>query len=558
MNNSDPFFRIVPLGGLGRIGGNMMVYETAEDIFIVDCGVLFPHSEQSGLDFVIPNVEYLLAHKRKIRGLVLTHAHEDHIGAIPFVLPQLGIAKLPIYGTRFTLAMLRMKLVEYAGRSVELIEFRDNVPFWVAKTEITPIPVTHSIPGAVMLALSTPIGKVIHTGDFKLDPYPTDGRLSDEAALGKLGDEGVALLLSDSTNSEKKGHTWSEQEVDDSLAELIMNAPRRVFVTTFASHIHRLQAVIHASARAGRVVIPVGRSMQQNVQMALEQGFLKAASGTIRDVAHFANAAPWEVTVIASGSQGEMKSAMPRIAAGQFSQVKLEPGDRVIVSSRRIPGNERGIGVMLNNLYRMGADVIDDQAAKVHTSGHAYNDEQRRVLDLCRPRYFVPLHGEYRHMTKHAALARQSGVDASRIFVVEDGQPIEFRKSGNDVSARLLDRINASPVYVDHGVLGDDVERALRERRICAEAGFVTCVATLSEGIGLVAGPELVCRGMVFEQDAATVAEDAARDVEKAVKACGKKAKDEEILEEMRLAIRRFFRREYDRRPLIVPMLVKV
>ncbi len=533
----------------------MMVYETDDDLLVVDCGVLFPTAEQPGVDYVIPDVSYVAERRDKMRGYVLTHGHEDHLGAMPYVLP---LVPAPVYGTAFTLALLAGKLAEFPDLTVQTHEIRDRERFRVGQIDIDPVPVTHSIPGAVSLVLHTPIGRVVHTGDFKFDADPVDGRVSDLAMLQAAGDAGVALLLSDSTNADRSGHSWGEREVGVALAEQIASAPERVVVTTFASNIHRLQLILDASAKVGRKVVAVGRSVQQNVQMCLEHGYLQAPRGLLVDIAQFERLRRNEVTVIASGSQGEPRSAMSRMAAGQHGHIHIEPRDRVIFSARRIPGNERAIGVMINHLVKLGAEVVDDRIAKVHTSGHAFNDEQRRMIELCRPEVFIPVHGEYRHLVRHAALAQKLGLAADTVLVTEDGYPIELRRKGGKLNATRAAQVQAGHVYVDGTGIGDVGEVVLRDRRVLAETGMVLCVVIFSQEGELVGGPDIITRGVVHVDTSQELLARAVDEVRAALEELGPVAETAERSDVVRQSLRRFFRRERDRRPLILPVVMEV
>jgi ribonuclease J len=548
--------RAIPLGGLGHVGGNLMAYETATDLIAVDCGVLFPSAEQPGVDYVIPDVSYLLARRDKLRAFLLTHGHEDHIGALPWVLDELDV---PVYGTRLTLALLRNKLAEHPHLNPTLEEMRDGRRFTVGDFDIEPIPVTHSIPDAVALALRTPAGTVIHSGDFKIDDAPLDGRRTAIDRLARLGDEGVAILFSDSTNAEHTGSTWGEREIGETLDPLIATAPHRVFVTAFASNLHRLQLVISASERAGRRVVPLGRSMQQNIQLSLERGFIRARSGVVGEARSLHRIPRDRVTVLASGSQGEPHSAMTRIARGLHGQAQIEPGDRVILSSRRIPGNARAVGAMVNDLFRLGAEVIDDRVARVHTSGHAFNDEQRRFIELCRPHFFVPIHGEYRHLVHHGRLAESCGLSRDRIAIIEDGQPIEIERRDGSLSWSRCEPEESGYVYVDGKGVGDVGEGVLRERRILSETGLVTCVVILGEGGEIVRGPEIVTRGVFRDGASSGLVERAAAEVGAALARRDTNGPDVQVVSErIHQVLRRFFRRELDRRPILLPVVLTV
>ena len=551
---TDALLKIVPLGGLGHIGGNMMVYETAEDLIVVDCGVLFPNSSQMGVDYVVPDTSYIKERQHKLRAWVITHGHEDHIGALPWILPTLPA---PVYATQFTCLLIRNKLREHEIKC-DLRLMEDRKAFSLGSFHIDPLAVTHSIPQAVALAIKTPAGVLVHTGDFKIDPEPIDGRRTDIEGLRQYGEAGVTLLLSDSTNAEKSGHTFSERDVEQVLHELVENAPGRVFVTTFASHIERLQAVCDAASLSNRKVIAAGRSMQQNIALSAEHGFLRLRPGLLASVEDFAHLPPERVVVVASGSQGEPQSAMARIAHGKFAGVQVSPGDRVIMSSRRIPGNERVIGDMINALFRAGAEVIGDHTARVHSSGHGFNDEQLEMLALCRPRFFVPLHGEYRHMVRHAALAAESGVAADCAKVTEDGNPLVIRQVDGELLLQRDEPVRAGLVFIDGKGIGDVGEVVLRDRRILSESGIIVCVVAFASDGRLVAGPELATRGLVYIDENLELLQRSAMEVKAALLDLGERADELDRIEAVRLALRRFFRRELDRKPMVVPIVLNI
>jgi ribonuclease J len=514
--------------------------------------MLFPTAEQPGVDYCIPDTSYLRERQHKLRAVLITHAHEDHYGAVPFLLPELDV---PIYGTDLTMSLLAGKLAEFPELEPDLRRLRDGQAVEFGELRVTPLAVTHSVPDAIGMAIETPAGIIVHTGDFKLDPDPVDGRHTDVAALRALGDRGVTLLLSDSTNSERPGHTWGEREVGQALAEVIARAPLRVLVTTFASNVHRLQAVITASEAVGRKVVLAGRSVMETAQIAIDRGHLRIKPHTLVPIEAFDGVARSRLTVIASGSQGEPHSTLARIAAGSHGAVKLEPGDWAVMSSRRIPGNERAVSTVINNFYRLGVEVIDDRVAKVHTSGHAYNDEQIRMLELVRPRFFVPVHGEYRHMVRHGRLANEHGVPPDRVIVVEDGQPIDLWTSADGVVARRAEAVTAGLVFVDGKRVGEVGEVVLRDRRHLSEMGMVVCVAIFREGGGIVAGPDIHTRGLFVDEENREVIERAEGEVLDALK----KQPGIDVAtrkEEIRAALKRFFRKELDRRPLIVPVVM--
>lgn len=541
-----------------------MVFETAADIVVVDCGMLFPGNEHPGVDYLVPDTTYLAERRHKLRAYVITHGHEDHIGALTHVVTKLPA---PIYATNFTLGLISMKFADRAGAvDPELHRLRDRQEVRIGDFVIEPIAVTHSIPDAVALSITTPVGVIVMTGDFRIDPTPPGGRLTDLQRLRELGDRGVVALLSDSTNSERSGRSWSEKVVADTLHKVIRDAPHRVTITTFSSHIHRIQAVLDASYEAGRTVIPVGRSVAQNIQMALERGFLKAEHGALADPTYFENIPRSHVTVIASGSQGEPQSAMTRIAAGTHGYVRLDPHDQVIWSSRRIPGNELAIAAVVNNLLRSGVQLIDDRVLPVHTTGHAFADELAQMITLVRPRFFIPVHGEYRHMLAHAKIAEGCGVRREAIHIIEDGQPLVVRSEDGTLTMVRDEPVTAGFVFVEGESHAEVGEVVLRDRRVLAETGIVVCAAVLNDKGELVTRPAIATRGVVHVDEnadlLAAAADEAQRAIDELAASRGRgpfSSDDEELLaEEMRVAVRRFFRREVGKRPLVVPLVMRL
>jgi len=547
--------RVVPLGGLGRIGGNITAYESDRDLMVVDCGVDFPTEMEPGVRLVLPDAAYLKKRREKLRGYVVTHGHEDHIGALPFLLGELPA---PIYAPRFARLLIERKLGEMKVAAPELHTIRDRQPFSVGGFQIDPIPVTHSIPDSIALAITTGVGRIIHMGDFKIDPEPLDLRNMDLEALRSFGEQGVTLLLSDSTNAGRPGHTWSEAEVRRRLTKVVQEAPARLLFSTFSSNIDRLSTILHLSAQAGRKVIPVGRSVEQNIQMAREEGYIRLPPRTVLSADHFDQLPPHAVTVVAAGCQGEPRSALARIAAGEHGTIRMAPGDRAILSSRRIPGNELAIGAVVNALLRLGLDVVDDHTAGIHASGHAFSEEQRKVLEICKPRYFVPLHGELRHMLRHAAIAEQAGVLRDRIFVLETGAPLRLLADGNDVVAARDMPVPTGRVYVQGDRAGDINDVVLRDRLNLAENGFATCTLTVNNRGELLAPPTIATRGVIHVDSNGALLADAVEAVAAAVRKIRHPFAEGTLETEARASLRRFFRHQLGCRPVVVVTLATV
>jgi ribonuclease J len=488
---------LIPLGGLGEIGRNLMAIECGEDIVVVDCGLMFPEQEMLGIDLVIPDITWLMERVERVRGIVLTHAHEDHIGALPYVLPRLPV---PVYGTSLTLGFLRNKLKEHKlldSTDLHTVRAGDTVQLGAFAVEW--IHITHSVPDACSLALHTPNGVIIHTGDFKIDQTPVQGSPPDMARLARLGDDGVLLLLSDSTNAEHEGTTPSERHVGEGLAPLFAAAPGRILMATFASNISRLQQAIDASVECGRKCFIVGRSMLNNVKVGQELGFLRTPDVFVSPKQH-ASVPDHELAVLCTGSQGEPMSALTRIAAGEHPMVQLHEGDTVIISANPIPGNEEAVHRTINNLYRRGARVFNSSKHHVHASGHASREELKLMLTLTRPKYFVPVHGEYRHLAIHADIAASVGIARDHILPVDNGTVIEI---DGDTIRRRDQRVPAGYVYVDGLSIDEAGDVVLRDRRLLAQDGVVIVALTVERSTGaIIAGPDLISRG--FIEDSAT------------------------------------------------------
>ena len=490
--------RIIPLGGLGEIGKNMTAIEYGDDVVVIDCGLAFPDEDMPGVDLVIPDVSYLVKNQARVRGILLTHGHEDHIGAIPYVLQQL---RVPVYGTRLTVGIVKNKLEEFSlpyQPDLRAVEAGDTVTCGAIKAEF--IHVNHSIADACCIALHTPAGVVLHTGDFKLDVSPIDGKMIDLARIGQLGAEGVLLLLCESTNAERPGFTPSERTVGLSLDRLFMeHRDKRLIIATFSSNVHRVQQIINASAKYGRKVAVVGRSMVNVIGAAVDLGYMTVPDGVLIDLADVKRYKPEQLTIVTTGSQGEPMSALYRMAFSEHNQIKLTPSDLVILSASAIPGNEKLNGKIINALVRAGINVVNDAVADVHVSGHACREELKLMIGLVKPKYFMPVHGEERHLYANKGLAEFMGIPASNVFVATElGQVLEIDRKG----ARFASPVPAGKVLVDGSGVGDVGSVVLRDRKLLAQDGLIAVVATVDPSIReIVSGPEIVSRGFVYVRD---------------------------------------------------------
>jgi ribonuclease J len=546
--------RLVALGGLGEIGRNLLAIECGEDIVVVDSGLMFPETEMLGVDLVIPDVGWLVERRERVRGIVLTHGHEDHIGALPYILPRLDV---PVYGTALTLGILRNKLREHRLlSSTRLTTVTPGDTVQLGGIAVEWIHTTHSVPDSCALALHTPLGVIIHTGDFKVDQSPVHGEPPDLARLARLGDAGVLLLLSDSTNAEVEGMTPSERSVAPALAALIGGASGRVLVATFASNISRLQQVIRAAEDADRRCLVIGRSMLNNVKVAQELGFLEVGRGTFVSPRQADRMADRDLCILCTGSQGEPLSALSRIAGGEHPLASLHPGDTVVLSANPIPGNEEAVHLTVNNLDRLGAHTYRGSAHGLHASGHAAREELRLLLTLCRPKYFMPVHGEYRHLAAHRELAIASGVAPENVAAVDNGKVVEIDGEG----LRVLDRrVPAGYVYVDGLSLEDATDVVFRDRRQLAEDGLIIVHLAVERSTGaIVAGPELIARGFIEDADSAALFEEAQIRVRETLEHLAPDAGWAVAKGAVHEALSRFLFKRTNRRPLILPLVTEV
>ncbi len=543
--------RIVPLGGLGEIGRNMTLIEYGENIIVIDCGIMFPESHMLGVDLVIPNTDYLIENKNIVRGIILTHGHEDHIGALPYVL---GDVPAPMYATGLTRGLIEVKLEEAGllqSADINTIEPGDRVNIGPFRIEF--FHVSHSIPGAVGIAVDTPLGLIVHTGEYKFDYTPVDGRLTDFQRLADYGGRGVLCLLADSTNAEKPGYTQSEQIVSETFDRVFSRAPGRILVSTFASNISRVQQVIDTALRHGRRIGVVGRSMVNNFKMARQLGYIQISDADVIPREKLDHLPPEEVAIVCTGSQGEPFSALVRMSNRDHRWVTIHDGDTVILSATPIPGNEELVHATLNNLYRQGATVIYHQLEPVHVSGHAGREELKMMLGLTQPEYFIPVQGEYRHLVLHGELGREMGIPQDNIFVIESGQVVEFDAEG----ARLGEQVAGNYVFVDGLGIGDVGQIVLRDRQHLARDGFFIVVVTVDYETGdLVHEPEVVSRGFVFMRDADALVERTKNRVVEILSNGG--GNPEALNAKLRDDLSRFLYNETRRRPMILPVVLEV
>ncbi|MBZ4644960.1 MAG: putative hydrolase of the metallo-beta-lactamase superfamily [Clostridia bacterium] len=547
--------KIIPLGGLNEIGKNITVFEYGNDIVILDCGLAFPEDEMLGIDLVIPDVSYLLKNKEKVRAIVLTHGHEDHIGALPYILRDLNV---PVYGTKLTLGLVEYKLKEHGLLSnVKLVTIKPGDEITLGAFKIEFIRSTHSIADAVAIALHTPVGIIVHTGDFKVDYTPIEGEMIDLARFGQLGKMGVLALMADSTNVERPGYTMSERTVGETFEEIFKYCDQRILVATFASNVHRVQQVINAAVRYGRKVAVSGRSMQNVVNVAIELGYMTVPEGVLIDIDEINRYRNNQIVIVTTGSQGEPMSALSRMAFSDHKKVEIVPGDLVIISASPIPGNEKLVSKVINELFKKGADVIYESLADVHVSGHACQEELKLIHSLIKPRFFIPVHGEYRHLKQHANLAERLGMKSQNIFIMDIGKVLELTED----SARIAGSVTAGKVLVDGLGVGDVGNIVLRDRKHLAQDGLIVVVVTISGENGLViAGPDIISRGFVYVRESEDLMEQV-RGVAKTVlgKCEEKKITDwSTIKSNLKSSLNEYLYEKTKRKPMILPVIMEI
>lgn len=547
--------KVIPLGGVNEIGKNMTVIEYKNEIIVIDCGLMFPEEEMFGIDIVIPDIAYLLKNKDKVKGIVLTHGHEDHIGALPYILKQMNV---PIYGTRLTLGIVETKLKEHGLLSeceLKVVQPKDTITFEDIKVEF--IRNSHSIADSCSLAVHTPVGVIVHTGDFKVDYTPIDGVVMDFARLAELGNQGVLLMLADSTNVERPGYTMSERTVGETFEKIFSDAKSRIIVATFASNIHRVQQIINAAHKYNKRVAICGRSIENIAEVAVTLGYLNIPDGLLVDINDIDKYPDSKIVIITTGSQGEPMSALARMSISEHKKVEIRKDDLVIISATPIPGNEKLISRVINQLFKKGANVIYESLAEVHVSGHARQEELKLIHNLIKPKYFMPVHGEYRHLKQHSILAQKLGMDESRIFITDIGQVLEVSKD----SAKIAGNVTAGQVLVDGLGVGDVGNIVLRDRKHLSQDGILTVVVTIEKETGsIIAGPDIISRGFVYVRESEDLMEDAKNIVKAALERClGNQITEWATLKSnIKDDLREFLYEKTKRKPMILPIIMEI
>ncbi|WP_432735661.1 ribonuclease J [Maridesulfovibrio sp. FT414] len=548
----DAQLTVCPLGGLGEIGLNCMVLSTAEAVAIIDCGLIFPDDALFGVDIAIPRFDHILTLKNKLKGIVLTHGHEDHIGALPWLLPYIDV---PVYGSAFTLGLVENKLREHNLEAyVDLREVKPYERLTLGDMTFNFFPVCHSIIDGYALGVETPVGRVVHTGDFKIDRNPLGGHATDLEAIRKFSEQGVTLLFSDSTNIEQDGYALTEREIKSSMRDIFEEAEGRILVTLFSSHIQRMQEIFDLADETGRVVGISGKSLARNIELAREMGKLRVPGRNIIELEDLPDYRDDEIVLLVTGSQGESLASLSRLSTGDHRQLSIKEGDLVLMSSRFIPGNTKAITKVINRLYKLGAEVLYEKVQGIHASGHAHREELRTMLETVRPKYFIPVHGEYRHLIKHARLAVETGVAPERALVIEDGEPVTFLLHG----IRFEENVPVQCTLVDGKGVGDVGQTVLKERQLLAGEGLVIVALVVDFNSGeILRGPEVTSKGFVFEQQYSHLLEDAkciVLDVYENIPP-GQTSK---LKERIRSALRRFFRKVLGRDPVVIPLVISI
>lgn len=555
MKKEKDKIKIIPLGGMGEIGKNLTVIEYKDEMIAIDCGLKFPDEEMLGIDIVIPDISFLEKNIDKFKGIFLTHGHEDHIGAIPYVLKEINV---PIYGTKLTLGILEAKLREHGLLEIadlRCVKSRDIIKLENMSVEF--IRQSHSIPDAVAIAVHTPLGVVLHTGDFKIDYTPIDGCVPDLARFAELGKKGVLVMLADSTNVERPGYTMSESTVGKTFESIFSTAKGRIIVATFASNVHRIQQIVTAAYKYGKKVAVSGRSMENIVEVAVQLGYINIDKETLINIDSINRYPNDKIVIITTGTQGEPMSALSRMAASEHKKVNIVPGDMVIISANPIPGNEKLVSRVINQLFKKGAEVIYEALADVHVSGHACQEELKLMHTLVKPKFFIPAHGEYRHLKQHAELAVKLGMDESNILISDIGDVIEVTRD----SIRKNGCVMAGQVFVDGLGIGDVGNIVLRDRKHLSQDGILTVVVTIEKETGaVIAGPDIISRGFVYVRESENLMEGARQVVRDTLKECEEKHITEwaSIKSNIKDALRQFLYEKTKRKPMILPIIVEI
>lgn len=549
---------IIPLGGLGEIGKNMTVIQYEDDIVILDSGLAFPEDDMLGIDLVIPDITYLLENQDKIKAVVITHGHEDHIGSLSYLLKQIDV---PVYGTRLALGLAECRLKENNVGNYKLVPVKPGDQISFGSIEVGFIRVSHSIPDSVGMYFKTPVGTIVHTGDFKIDYTPVDGKVMDIHKFAELGDEGVLVLMSDSTNAERPGFTKSERQVGIALDEAFNNAKGRILLATFASNVLRVQQAITSACKYGRKVAIIGRSMINVINIATELGYLTVPEGVLIDIDEIKNYPGNQILILSTGSQGEPMSALTRMAMNDHRKVEIYPSDTVIISATPIPGNEKSVSKTIDALLRLGAEVIHERSAGIHVSGHASQEELKLMLTLVRPQYFIPVHGEYRMLISHGKLAEELGVAKENIFIGSNGQVLEFTKESGVVMGKLAGKVTSGKVFVDGLGVGDVGNIVMRDRSKLSQDGVLIVVITMDKESGcVVAGPDLVSRGFVYVRESGQLMVEAKQKVRQALANCeaNKVIEWAAIKGSVRDALSKYVYEKTRRSPMILPIIMEV
>ena len=560
-NNEQEFrfkkskLKIIPLGGLEEIGKNITVFEYEDEMILVDCGLEFPEENMLGVDMVIPDVTYLEKNADKLKGLVVTHGHEDHIGSIPYVLKKVN---MPIYATKLTIGLIENKLEEHKLlRQTKLVTVNQGETIKFGKIQVEFIRSCHSIPDSVMLAIKTPAGTVLHTGDFKIDHSPIDGQVMDFGRIAQLGNEGILALMSDSTNSERKGYTMSESTVGDVFEKLFQNCTKRIVVATFASNVHRVQQILSSAVKHGRKVAVCGRSMINMIETATNLGYIQVPENTFIDIDLIKNYNDDQLVIITTGSQGEAMSALKRMASGEHRKVVITPNDLIIISATPIPGNEKSVSKVIDDLMQIGAEVVYSALEDVHVSGHACQEEQKLIMALARPKYFIPVHGEYRQLIAHSETAQSMGIPKENIFLMKNGRVLEISES----DAKLAGAVPSGKILVDGLGVGDIGNIVLRDRQHLSQDGLIIIVMTMDGSSGeIVSGPDVISRGFVYVRESENLMEDVKREIREEVKKFEEKNVTDwsTIKATLKDNLREYIFQKTKRNPMILPIIMEI